>query len=90
MKRTSKDCEEILVTIDPYWGSGLWDITLEQWIEWGPDRPFNSPRGFKCKDGRKLPWNAVPLQYHNSRFSRFLIKMGILENPWKKWDEYYL
>lgn len=62
------------------------EIPLQEWMEQGPKkRKLLRPTKLKNKKTNKyLPLNQIPLKYRNTSISRFFIKIGVLENPWKE------
>lgn len=76
--------EEIEVLISNPWVNDY--VPLPTWLQMGPGsvRPLTGviavrERGTK----KKLPISLVPLAYRNTRWSRWLIRMGWLKPP--KW-----
>ena len=76
-------CEEIMVVIEhPF---GTLQIPLDEWMKNGPGiRKYLSPSAARCKDGTPLPLGVIPLRYRNNLWSRLLIGLGILKNPWER------
>jgi hypothetical protein len=59
------------------------ETTLRCWIETGPGpRPFVRITAARRGNGEPVPLEAIPLQYHNSRESRRLQRLGLLPAPW--------
>jgi hypothetical protein len=77
-----KECSDIFVVIRHPHGDA--EISLNDWMRIGPgERKYIAPIEAKCgDDGRKLPISVIPLSYRNNWFSRWLIHLGILQNPW--------
>ena len=80
--------EDVFLTVPHNWS---WDpesgMTLRQWMEGGPGpRPGIQPVAARhAVTGKTLPlWWAVPLRYRNTAFSRLLIRLGLLEDPWPR------
>lgn len=78
----TKDYKKIMVLIrHPH---GDIEMSLKQWVRHGPSRKYVAPIGAKCKEtNNKLPMSTIPLKYRNNWFSRLLIYLGLLENPWQ-------
>jgi len=75
--------DDILLIIEhPF---GTIEMSLEEWLKTGAgSRKLLKP--YKVKDkltGKQLPLGTIPLKYRNNSLSRFLIKLGIIENPWQ-------
>ena len=64
---------------------GTVEIPLEEWIRVGPgELPYLKPIAVRDVDtGRPLPMRVIPLRYRNTAFSRFLIRLGFLKEPWR-------
>jgi hypothetical protein len=79
----SPDFSEIEVTIPHPFGELT--VPLEEWIRVGPGpRELLQPVAARCKrTGRDLGLSAIPLRYRNNCLSRFLIRLGYLEDPWR-------
>ena len=79
---TRMDPKDVIVSVYHNWGKA--EMTLEEWIATGPGvrrhRHPVEPR--ERSTGRPLPMSAIPLQYRNSRASRLLIRLGLLDDPW--------
>ncbi len=76
------DFSEIVVTINhPH---GKIKVGLDEWIRIGPGpRKFLRPSSAYDKNsGKRLPIRVIPLRYRNNFVSRFLIRLGILSDPW--------
>ncbi len=60
-------------------------ILLSQWIRVGPGpRPLLRPSAARLAVSEEsLPLRVIPLRYRNTAFSRFLVSVGFLRNPWK-------
>ena len=60
------------------------EMGLEDWIATGPGpRPLLRPTSARRSGtGEPLPLSVVPLRYRNTRLSRFLVSLGLLERPW--------
>lgn len=78
-----KSCSEIIVIVAHPMGDV--ETSLETWMRIGPgERKLVSIRRVVCKDdGRTLPLTTVLLRYRNNFLSRWLIKVGILQDPWE-------
>jgi len=73
-------CSEVIVVLPHPFGDV--EVPLEAWMEKGPgERKFLSPKAVKCR-GVCFPAWIIPLRYQNNLFSRALIKVGILKDPW--------
>ncbi len=61
------------------------EVPLEEWISQGPGaRPYVKPVSVRRHDSdEELPLNMIPFRYRNSSLSRFLIRIGVLTDPWK-------
>ena len=74
--------DDILVTVAHPFG----DVTptLTEWIRLGPGpRPFVRIVDAKRRStGEPVPLDEIPLEYHNSRESRRLQRLGELPTPW--------
>lgn len=81
--KTKIDCKEVIVIL----GHSFADIEvpLEMWIKTGPgQRRFTAPIAAKCADdGSNLPLSVIPLRFRNNWRSRFLIRIGAIEDPWE-------
>lgn len=60
-------------------------IPLEEWLLTGPgERDGVRPIAAKSQiTGESLPMSVIPLRYRNNQWSRLLIKLGFLSDPWK-------
>jgi len=74
--------DEIIVIISHPHGDV--EVELSEWIKIGPgERPFLQPTSVKQKStGKPMSLHIIPLKYRNNRLSRFLISLGLIENPW--------
>jgi hypothetical protein len=83
VKSKSQPADETLsVVIEHNWGTSA--VSLKFWMENGPgERRFLSPSAVKDKAGKNLPLSVIPLRYRNNLLSRLLIRLGLLQNPWK-------
>ena len=64
---------------------GMLEMPLEEWIENGPgDRNLLRPTAIRRQSGERLPLTTIPLKYRNNVWSRLLISVGILADPWRK------
>jgi hypothetical protein len=81
---TSHPQDDIIVVIPHSYGEA--EMELEEWIEIGPgERELRRPTSAKSKSTNKeLPLSVIPLRYRNNTLSRFLISLGVIENPWSK------
>jgi len=72
----------IMLIIEHNWGKI--ETTLADWIENGPrERPLISPNAAYCvESGKPLPLHVIPLCYRNNGLSRFLIRLGLISDPW--------
>lgn len=78
------DPEDILVTIaHPH---GDVEVPLLEWIKTGPGpRPLVRPVAARRKStGESIPLSAIPIQYRNTSFTRALIKIKAIQDPWKR------
>ncbi len=76
-----KDDEIILTISHPF---GDIDMPLDAWKQQGPGaRRFVAPIAAHHKSGYDLPLRVIPLVYRNNVWSRLLIKLGFLDNPWE-------
>lgn len=76
-----KNLDTVKVVID--YKFTTFRIPVKQWLDEGPQgNPAIVPHRLECDDGRHLPISQLPLPYRNTRLSRWLIKFGILTNPW--------
>jgi hypothetical protein len=77
-----KPCSEIIVIVAHPMGDV--ETPLEAWMRHGPgERELVSISRVVCKDdGRTLPVSTIPLRYRNNFLSRWLISVGLLQNPW--------
>jgi hypothetical protein len=59
-------------------------IPLELWIERGPGpRDLVRPiAAYALPDEREVSLSVVPLRYRNNRWSRLLVRLGMLVQPW--------
>ena len=76
------DSDDILVTIlHPH---GEIETTLANWIERGPGgRPLLAPeRVRRASTGEPLSLRTIPLRYRNNGWSRLLIRLRVLKDPW--------
>ena len=63
---------------------GRLEIPLEDWIRDGPG-PRTSLRPVlvrEAESGDVLPMNTIPFRYRNSAFSKLLIRLGLIRDPW--------
>ncbi|MCP3927453.1 MAG: hypothetical protein GY714_33260 [Desulfobacterales bacterium] len=77
------DHSDIIVTIDhPH---GIIEATLYEWTKMGPGHMslFKPIEAKNKKTGDKLSLKIIPFKYRNSPLSRFLVKWGIVTDPWK-------
>lgn len=74
---------DISVILAHPWGDI--EVPLEEWILSGPgERDLVRPFAAKSQiTGESLPMSVIPLRYRNNLWSRFLIKLGFLSDPWK-------
>jgi hypothetical protein len=65
--------------------SGSVWVSLYEWIHKGPGaRPQLRPVQARDRRSRQsLPLKVIPLAYRNSVLSRALVKLGMLESPWR-------
>jgi hypothetical protein len=61
------------------------ETTLNDWMKTGPGpRELVAPVAARdARSGVLLSLSVVPLRYRNSRLSRTLIRLGLLEDPWR-------
>ncbi|HEV3000857.1 MAG TPA: hypothetical protein VGW75_08990 [Solirubrobacteraceae bacterium] len=60
------------------------EVPLADWIERGPG-PRDLLRPTAAHDrqtGERLPLSVIPLPFRNSRVSRALVRLGVLQTPW--------
>ena len=59
-------------------------VGLQEWISKGPgDREFLAPtHAIERETGKELPLSVVPLRYRNSPWSRRLVRLRLLKEPW--------
>lgn len=64
---------------------GQIEISAEEWFLTGPgERGWLMPIAAKSKTtGERLSISVIPLRYRNNRWSRLLIRLGLLSDPWK-------
>ena len=77
------DPDRILVVVrHPH---GDVETTLREWMKTGPgSRDLVAPVGaLDAATGESLGLSVIPLRYRNNRLSRSLIRLGLLENPWR-------
>ncbi len=76
----------ILILDHPH---GRIEVPLDQWIATGPGpRKFLRPIAAKSREtGEEVPLDLVPLQYRNNTFTRALIALGLMKNPWAGRDD---
>jgi hypothetical protein len=74
--------DDVIVTIAHPWGDVLWP--LSDWIATGPGpRPLVAIIAAKRRDtGEPIDMAEIPLEYHNTRKSRRLQRLGQLPTPW--------
>lgn len=60
------------------------ETPIEEWLRHGPAGSAARPVAARmAPSGNRLPlYCVVPLRYRNSRFSRLLIALHVLSNPW--------
>lgn len=81
--RQAPDPSEIVVIIEHPFGSV--DVPLQTWMSSGPGlRSKVAVHRAKHIDGSPLPIEVVPLRYRNNLLSRMLIRLHILQDPWKQ------
>ena len=82
MKRQNVDLRQVEVRLSHPWNEDY--VPLGLWIEEGPGaRPLMGPIAARHSETyESLPLSVVPLRYRNTRWSRLLIRLGVLEEPW--------
>jgi len=81
--RQNIDRSNINVTIDHPFGSV--NVPLQTWMSSGPGlRSKVAVHRAKHIDGSPLPIEVVPLRYRNTLLSRMLIRLHVLQDPWKQ------
>src|SRR3712207_3796590 len=60
------------------------ETPIEEWLRHGPAGSAARPVAARiAPSGNRLPLHCVvPLRYRNSRFSRLLIALRVLRDPW--------
>ena len=77
-----RDYSDLVISIShPH---GEIEMPLDSWIEEGPGlRPLLKPYKVRRKStGEALPLSAIPIRYRNTVWSRLLISLGVIRNPW--------
>jgi len=61
-------------------------VPLREWMRVGPgSRPLVRPiSAYSSSTGRPFPMSVVPIRFRNNVWSRILIKMRLIDDPWKK------
>lgn len=74
--------DDIVVTVAHPWGNGY--PTLTEWIANGPGprRLVGIVAAKRKSTGEPVDMAEIPLEYHNSRESRRLQRLGRLPVPW--------
>lgn len=75
---------DILVTVLHPWAEA--EMPLDMWMQTGPPkaRPGVGPvRARRAGTSEPLPLRVIPLRYRNTSWSRLLIWVGVLSDPWK-------
>jgi hypothetical protein len=74
--------DDIIVTVAHSWGN--FEQTLSQWIAMGPGlRPMvEIVKARRESTDETVDMSEIPLEYHNSRESRRLQRLGQLPTPW--------
>jgi hypothetical protein len=73
--------DDVIVTIAHPFGDV--ETTLREWIRRGPGpRRFLEIASARRADGQPVPLDEIPLEFHNSRESRRLQRLGLLPAPW--------
>ncbi|WP_328470141.1 hypothetical protein OHA21_03745 [Actinoplanes sp. NBC_00393] len=74
--------DDVIVTVATSHGETT--ATLTEWIERGPGpRPFvHIVAAQRRGTGERIDLDEIPLEYHNSRESRRLQRLGQLPTPW--------
>jgi hypothetical protein len=80
----SKDLDQLSVVLAHSFGDV--NVPLEEWMQVGPGpRRFIHPiKVISEKTGKELPLSVIPLRYRNTVLSRFLIRIGLLDDPWQE------
>lgn len=60
------------------------EASIDTWLQNGPGiRKYVTVTSVICVETKeKLSPSVIPLRYRNNRLSRFLIFIGLLQNPW--------
>ena len=76
--------EEVILIVPHNWGT--LEISMPYWMAHGPGlRPGIQPVAARhAITGKPLPLRILPLRYRNTCFSRWLIRVGLLRDPWSK------
>jgi hypothetical protein len=73
--------DDIVVTAAHPWGDV--DVPLSQWVVRAPARPLVSiVAARRYSTGEPVDMTEIPLEYHNTRRSRRLQRLGQLPAPW--------
>jgi hypothetical protein len=73
--------DDIIVTAAHPWGDV--DVVLSQWVARPPARPLVSiVAARRYSTGDPVDIAEIPLEYHNTRRSRRLQRLGQLPTPW--------
>jgi hypothetical protein len=73
--------DDVIVTIAHPFGDV--ETTLGEWIRRGPGpRRLLEITSARRADGQRVPLDEIPLEFHNSRESRRLQRLGLLPAPW--------
>ena len=83
LNRKLPPIEDLSVALSSKWIGG-YEVSLADWIKYGPDEPYmhNRPAWIVSKDGRKFSTRIIPLRFRNNWLSRPLIRWGFLPEPW--------
>lgn len=78
-----RNIDDVIVTLaHPH---GDIEIPLVEWIRTGPGpRHLLQPTGARSRaTGAPLPLSVIPLTYRNNAISRALIKLRLVQRPWR-------
>lgn len=83
MRVAGYEVDELSVTICHPFEDML--LPLSEWIARGPgSRPFLHPGQLIVEaTGEKISVRRLPLRYRNTTFSRLLIVLRLLDDPWR-------
>ena len=60
------------------------EVSMSEWMSVGPgERSCVRPtEAYQGRDRRRVSLTVLPLRFRNSRLSKMLISLGVLEDPW--------